>query len=152
MRIMQLPKLGASAMLEGTAARPFPPMSDDVAAIRDLIATWLAAGKSGDTEAVLSLIHDDALFHVPGAQPFGKAGFASASEQMKNVRMEGESQVLEIDVCGDTAWWRTHLTIVLTPPKGQPVRRTGYALSILRKSPGGKWQLFRDANMLTIQN
>ncbi|MDE2474346.1 MAG: SgcJ/EcaC family oxidoreductase [Alphaproteobacteria bacterium] len=126
-------------------------MTDDEAAIRDLIATWLAAGKSGNTKAVLGLIHDDALFHVPGAEPFGKAAFASASEQMTNVRMEGESQVLEIEVCGDTAWCRTHLAIVVTPPAGQPVRRAGYTLSILRKSPAGKWQLFRDANMLAVQ-
>lgn len=126
-------------------------MTDDEAAIRDLIASWLAASKFGNTEAVLSLIHDDALFHVPGAEPFGKAAFASASDQMKNVRMEGESQVLEIEVCGDTAWCRTHLAIVVTPPSGQPVRRAGYTLSILRKSPAGNWQLFRDANMLAVR-
>lgn len=126
-------------------------MTDDEAAIRDLIAAWLAASKAGNTEAVLSLIHDDALFHVPGAEAFGKAAFASASEQMKNMRMEGESQVLEVQVCGDTAWCRTHLAIVATPPNGQPVRRAGYTLSILRKSPAGNWQLFRDANMLAVQ-
>jgi uncharacterized protein (TIGR02246 family) len=126
-------------------------MTSDEAAIRDLIATWLAASKAGDTETVLHLIDDDALFHVPGVQPFGKAAFASASEQMKNLRIEGESQVLEIEVCGDTAWCRTHLTMVVTPAGGQPIRRAGYTLSILRRSPAGKWQLFRDANMLAVQ-
>ena len=126
-------------------------MSDDEAAIRDLIANWLAASKAGNTEAVLNLIHADALFHVPGAPVFGKAAFAAASEQMKNLRIEGDSEVLEIEVCGDTAWCRTHLTIVVTPANGQPVRRAGYTLSILRKSPAGKWQLFRDANLLAVQ-
>lgn len=126
-------------------------MTDDETAIRDLIATWLAASKSGDTETVLSLIHDDVLFHVPGVPPFGKAAFASASEQMKNLRIEGESQVQEIEVCGNTAWCRTHLTMVVMPAGGQPVRRAGYTLSILRKSPSGKWQLFRDANLLAVQ-
>lgn len=150
MHIMQLRKVSASAMLTGLT-RPFPLMTDDETAIRDLIAAWLAASKSGNTEAVLSLIHDDALFQVPGAEPFGKAAFASASEQMKNMRIEGESQVLEIEVCGDTAWCRTHLAIVVIPPNGQQVRRAGYTLSILRKSPGGKWQLFRDANLLAIK-
>lgn len=126
-------------------------MTDDEAAIRDLIATWVAASKSGDTETVLSLIHDDALFHVPGVQPFGKVAFASASQQMRNLRFEGESEVLEVQVCGDTAWCRTQLKMTMTPPGGQPVRRAGYTLSILRKSPAGKWQLFRDANMLAVQ-
>ena len=126
-------------------------MTDDEASIRDLIATWLAASKSGDTETVLSLIHDDALFHVPGVPPFGKAAFAAASEQMKGLRIEGESEVLEIEVCGGTAWCRTHLSMVVTPASGQPVRRAGYTLSILRKSPAGKWQLYRDANLLAVQ-
>lgn len=126
-------------------------MTDDEAAIRDLIATWLKASKAGDTETVLSLIHDDALFHVPGAQPFGKAAFASASEQMKSLHIDGESEVLEIEVSRDTAWCRTHLRMVVTPQGGQPVRRAGYTLSVLRKSPEGKWQLFRDANLLAVQ-
>lgn len=126
-------------------------MTSDEAAIRDLIATWLTATKSGDTERVLSLIHDDALFHVPGSPPFGKTAFASASEQMKNLRIDGESQVLEIEVCGNTAWCRTSLTITVTPRDGKPVRRAGYTLTILRKSPAGQWQLFRDANLLAVQ-
>jgi uncharacterized protein (TIGR02246 family) len=126
-------------------------MTGDETAIRDLIATWRKASKAGDTETVLSLIHDQAVFHVPGAQPFGKAAFASASEQMKNVQIDGESQVLEIEVCGDTAWCRTHLSMVITPAGGQPVRRAGYTLSVLRKSPAGKWQLYCDANLLTVQ-
>lgn len=126
-------------------------MTDDEAAIRDLIATWLTASKAGNTKIVLGLIHDDALFHVPGAQPFGKAAFAAASEQMKNLRIDGESQVLEVEIFGDTAWCRTHLTIAVTPANGQPVRRAGYTLSIFRKSPAGKWQLFRDTNLLTVQ-
>lgn len=126
-------------------------MTDDEAAIRDLIANWLTASKAGNTETVLSLIHDDALFHVPGAEPFGKAAFESASEQMKNLRIEGDSQMLEVEVCGNTAWCRTLLTMTITPPDGQPVRRGGYTLSVLRKSPAGKWQLFRDANLLSVQ-
>ena len=120
----------------------------DEEAIRDLIALWLAASKSGDTATVLSLIHDDALFLVAGAQPFGRAAFAAATEQMKDLRFEGESEVLEVEICGRTAWCRTRLSITMTPPDGAPVRRSGYTLSVLRKSPEGKWQLFRDANLL----
>lgn len=138
-------------MLGGDAPNLFRPMTDDETAIRNLIAAWLAASKAGDTETVLSLIHDDALFHVPGAQPFGKVAFASASEQMKNLRIDGQSEVLEIEVRGDIAWSRTRLTMIITPPNGQPVRRAGYMLSILRKSSAGKWQLFRDANLLAVQ-
>jgi len=127
-------------------------MTEDEAAIRSVIATWIAASKTGDTETVLALIHDEALFHVSGVKPFGKTVFAAASGQMKDVAFEGESEVLEVEVCGHTAWCRTHLSVTVTPVGGKPVRRSGYTMSILRKSPDGKWQLFRDANLLTVEN
>jgi ketosteroid isomerase-like protein len=39
----------------------------------------------------------------------------------------------------------------MTPPEGEPVRRAGYTLTILRKEPSGKWVLARDANLLAVQ-
>ncbi len=45
-------------------------MADHAArAIRDLVATWMAASKAGDLETVLSLMTDDAIFVVPGQKP-----------------------------------------------------------------------------------
>src|SRR5262249_7864484 len=41
-------------------------MTDDERAIRELVATWMSASKAGDTETVLSLIADDAVFTVVG--------------------------------------------------------------------------------------
>jgi ketosteroid isomerase-like protein len=41
-------------------------MERDEQAIRDLIATWLAASKAGDTKTVLNLVADDVVFLVPG--------------------------------------------------------------------------------------
>jgi uncharacterized protein (TIGR02246 family) len=127
-------------------------MTEDESAIRNLIATWIAASKSGDMETVLDLIHDEALFHVPGVKPFGKAAFAAASGHMKDLAFEGESEVLEVEIRGMTAWCRTHLVVTTTPAGGKPVRRSGYTLSILRKTTAGKWQLYRDANLLTIES
>ena len=124
-------------------------MTEDERAIRNLIATWIAASKSSDTATVLGLMADDALFLVPGRKPFGKAAFAAASEQMKDIRFEGESDVLEIEICRDRAWCRTHLTVTMIPSDGKPVRQSGYTLSILRKESDGRWVLFRDANLLT---
>jgi ketosteroid isomerase-like protein len=51
-------------------------------------------------------------------------------------------------VLGDWAYLRNHLTVTLTPAGGEPVRRSGYTLTILRKQPSGNWVLFRDANLL----
>ena len=123
-------------------------MTDDERAIRSLIDTWMEASKAGDLKTVLSLMTDDVVFMVPGKEPFGKAEFAVTSEGMKNVRVEGQSEIKEPKVLGDWAYMRNHLRITVTPPNGQPMRRSGYTLTIVRKQPDGRWRLARDANLL----
>jgi uncharacterized protein (TIGR02246 family) len=126
-------------------------MTEDERAIRQLVSTWMAASQAGDTETVLSLMADDVVFMVPGQEPFGKEAFAAAARGMRNVRMEGTSDIRELTVLGDWAYLRNHLAVTVTPPGGQPVRRAGYTLTILRKTPAGQWLLARDANLMTTQ-
>lgn len=126
-------------------------MSPDERAIRDLVATWLSASQAGDTQTVLSLMADDALFMVPGREPFGKEAFAAASQGMAGIRMEGSSEIRELKIFGDWAYMRSYIQVTMTPPEGEPVRRAGYTLTILRKEPSGKWVLARDANLLAVQ-
>ena len=123
-------------------------MTDDERAIRELVDTWLAAGRTGDTEKVLSLMSDDVIFMVPGQPPFGKEIFAKASAAQKDVRIEGTSDIQEIKVLGDWAYLRNHISVRITPPGGTTMQRSGYTLSILRKLPAGNWVLVRDANLL----
>jgi uncharacterized protein (TIGR02246 family) len=127
-------------------------MSDDEKAIRQVVERWMSASKSGDIATVLSLMTDDAVFMVPGQEPFGKAAFAAASEQMRGVAMEGTSEVLELQVAGDLAFIRNRIEIVVTPPGGAAVRRAGYSLTVLRREADGQWRLARDANLVTLQN
>src|SRR4051812_47270822 len=103
-------------------------MTDDEHAIRDLVATWMAASKAGDTAKVLSLMADDVVFQVPGPEPFGKEAFAAMSQGMKGVRMEGLSDIRELRVLGDWAYLRNYIAITVTPPGGTPMRRAGYTL------------------------
>jgi len=126
-------------------------MSDDARAIRDLVATWMSASRAGDTPTVLGLMTDDVLFMVPGREPFGKQEFAAMSQGMKGVRVEGSSEIRELEVLGDWAYLRSYLQVSVTPPGGNSVKRTGYTLTILRKQPDGRWLLARDANLLTPQ-
>lgn len=123
-------------------------MHDDERAIRELVATWMAASKAGDVATVLGLMADDMLFIVPGREPFGKEEFAAASQSMKGMRFEGSFDIREIKVLGDWAYLRNYLTITMTPPGGEPMRRAGHTLSILRKESDGKWVLARDANLV----
>jgi len=126
-------------------------MTQDEQAIRELVATWMAASKRGDTETVLSLMADDVLFMVPGREPFGKEEVAAAARGMTDIRIEGTSEIQEIEVTGDRAYLRNRLTITVTPEGGEPLlRRSGYTLSILRKEKDGRWVLIRDANLLAV--
>ncbi|HYR85420.1 MAG TPA: SgcJ/EcaC family oxidoreductase [Terriglobia bacterium] len=124
-------------------------MKDDERAIRELVDKWLAASKADDVETVLTLMADDVVFMVPGREPFGKEVFAANARAMKNVVVEGESEIRELQILGNWAWMRNQLKVTMTPPGGKPMRRSGYTLTILRKNPDGRWVIARDANLLT---
>src|SRR5215469_10904850 len=125
-------------------------MTEDERAIRAVIETWLVASKAGDLPTVLDLMTEDVVFLVPGRKPFGKAEFAAASAGMKDVRMEGRSEIEELEILGGWAFMRCRLEIAITPPgAATPMRRGGYALTILRKEADGQWRLARDANLVT---
>jgi uncharacterized protein (TIGR02246 family) len=124
-------------------------MSDDEQAIRHLVDTWMDASRRGDTTAVLDLMTDDVLFMTPSREPFGKEAFLQFSEAMRDVRMEGRAEIQEIEVLGDRAWIRNHIDLTLIPAEGEPLRRSGHTLTILRKGSDGRWRLFRDANLVS---
>jgi len=124
-------------------------MTDDERSIRELVATWMQASQAGDVQTVLGLMADDAVFMVPGREPFGREAFAAMAESMKGMRIEGTNEIRELRVLGDWAYLRSFLRVTATTPDGEPMRRSGYTLTILRKEPNGKWVLARDANLLT---
>lgn len=124
-------------------------MSDDEQAIRHLVETWMTATKAGDTETVLGLMADDAVFIVPGHEPFGKQAFKAASEGQKDARLDGKNDIREIKVLGDWAYMRNYIDMTMMLPGGQIMRRSGYTLTILRKTADGRWLLARDANLLS---
>jgi len=112
----------------------------------------MLATETGDLGTVLGLMTDDVIFLVPGQQPFGKAEFASASTRMKDIKIESVSDIEEIQIAGDWAFLRSHIDMVVTPPSGGPVHRSGHTLTIMRKGDDGKWRLTRDANLLTARS
>lgn len=124
-------------------------MTDDERAIRELLARWFDATKKGDTQTVLSLMTDDAIFMVPGREPFGKEAFRNTSDAMKGVRIDGTSDIRELRVIGDWAYMRTHIVVTMAAPGAAAVTRSGYTLTILRREGDGQWRLARDANLLT---
>ena len=124
-------------------------MSEDERAIRELVEMWMDASRRGDVATVLDLMTDDVLFLTPGREPFGKEAFKAASEAMRGAELGGWAEIEELQVLGDWAWIRNHIEMTVTPPNGEPMRRSGYTLTVLRKGTDGRWRLFRDANLVS---
>jgi uncharacterized protein (TIGR02246 family) len=126
-------------------------MGSDEQAIRELVDTWHRATRAGDVDRVLRLMADDVVFLVPGRPPMrGKDEFAKGLRTLlEHHRISSSSEIQEITVFGDWACCWNRLDVTVTPLQaGQPNRRTGHTLSVLRKQSDGAWVIFRDANML----
>jgi uncharacterized protein (TIGR02246 family) len=127
-------------------------MTEDERAIRDLVDTWMSASKAGDMKTVLSLVTDDVVFMLPGQEPFGKEAFAAMSARQQGMCIEATSDIVELQVLGKWAFMRNRIDVAVTPPGAtQPVERTGYTLTLLRKEADGRWRLARDANLVTAK-
>ncbi len=126
-------------------------MPSDEEQIRELVATWLRASKAGDTETVLSLVTDDVVFLIPGRPPMRRDEFAQAMRAQSGssgIKIDGTSEIEEVQVTGDWAFLWSRLRVVATPVDGSaPVERAGHTLTILRKE-NGRWLVARDANLL----
>lgn len=126
-------------------------MSEDEAAIRGLVAEWLAAMRRGDIATVLDLVTDDVVFlNAGGPAMEGRAAFAAAMSAFAGPaapRVDATSVVREVGLAGDWAYLWSDLTVRVTPPGGAPNESAGPALTILRKQ-AGRWRIARDANMV----
>lgn len=124
-------------------------MLDDENEIRNLISTWMAATKAGDSQTVLGLMADDVMFLVPGKPPFGKSEFAEMARAQSDasVEFDGRSRVREIKVLGDWAFVVNDLTVTIKAGINPEMTRSGHTLSIFTRRDG-KWLLARDANLL----
>lgn len=124
---------------------------NDEAAIREVVATWMRASQEGDLDTVLDLMTDDVVFTVAGREPFGKEVFAATSRGLDGVMIDGTNEIVELQVLGDWAFIRNRIAMTVTPPDGDPVKRSGYTLTLLQKGNDGRWRLARDANLLTTE-
>jgi uncharacterized protein (TIGR02246 family) len=125
-------------------------VSEDELAIRSVVAAWFDAIKRYDTQAVLDLMTDDALFMVTGQPPMTKVAFEAASKAQaaSKLSIEGVSDIQEIHVEGSMAYMVSHLSITVRPGgESAPFSKAGHTLTIFRKV-GGHWLLSRDANLL----
>jgi uncharacterized protein (TIGR02246 family) len=123
---------------------------EDEQAILDLMATWMRASAAGDLEAVLPLMAEDVVFLTAGQPPMRRADFVAGFQGLiKTHRIEGKSDVQEIQVSGDMAYCWSRLTVTMVPLEaGAAMVREGHVLTVLRRKPDGGWVIARDANLM----
>ena len=129
-------------------------MQDDAQKIRELIADWQRATAAEDLPQVLAMMAEDAVFLLPGQPPMrGRDAFAAAIRPaFDRFHIESTSNIHEIQVAGDWAWCWNQLKVTMSPKStGAPIRRSGYTLTVFRRNPDGRWVLFRDANLVTVE-
>lgn len=128
-------------------------MSSDEQAIRELIKTWMRESMAGNLDAILPLMAEDVVFLGPGRPPMcGRGAFAAAFRSAPaNLRFEMESDVREILISDNLASCWSQLSMTVSSPDGPAVKRSGPILTVFRKTAAGNWELFRDANMLTVE-
>ncbi len=126
-------------------------MQTDDQQIRALVATWMAATKSGDVETILGLMTEDAVFLIPGKPAMRKSEFAAAAKAQATgdaPTFDGASEIQEVQVFGDWAFMWSKLTVIATPPGGgAKSTRSGHTLTVFHRE-SGRWLLARDANLL----
>ena len=122
--------------------------SSDESSIRLLVKRWMEASSRGDIEGILELMSEDVVFMVPGREPFGKEEFAAILRAMNDAEVEGRAEIRELMLLGDWAWIRNYIEVTVRPQGGEPVHRSGYTLSILKKGSDGQWRLERDSNLV----
>ena len=123
--------------------------NSDAQQIRDLVAAWCRATEACDIETIKSFMDEDILFLTAGHEPFGADTFIQRfGSNVQQLCPSVSADVREIEIRGDLAFARTWLEVRITPPGSEPIKRTGYTLSIYRRRPGSTWKLWRDANLV----
>jgi uncharacterized protein (TIGR02246 family) len=124
-------------------------MKHDEQAIRQWFEEWMKATKEGDLQLARSLIADDAVFLVPGADRMDKESFASAATATDpNTDFELDCSIQEIQILGDYAWLWTKIALTMTDKSSRSRSlMAGHALSILKRQDGG-WVVIRDSNTM----
>jgi uncharacterized protein (TIGR02246 family) len=127
-------------------------MNADEQAIRSLVGQWHTATAAGDVEAVLRLMSEDVVFLVTGQPAMrGRSPFEKGLRGLlASHTVASTYEIQEVDVSGDLAYCWTVLDVRITSKTGGAARRTGSALTVLRRQANGSWVVVRDANLLAL--
>jgi uncharacterized protein (TIGR02246 family) len=125
-------------------------VTSDEQEIRGLVAEWARATQAGEVASINELMNEDVQFMTPGNEPFGREAFCRHFEKnVTTMQIEVRPEVREVHVSGDLAYAQVWIQLRVVAASGvEAVTRTGYALGVYRRRPGGHWKLWRDANLM----
>ncbi len=120
--------------------------SADIAAIRSIIQAWNAGWNTSNAAALASLFTDDAVL-MPQGQPamIGRESIAAAYRSVfEEVAVKGSGEILEIEVAGEWAFYRSTYQLTALPKAGgDPVHDAGKAVHILKRQRDNSWKIAR---------
>lgn len=127
---------------------PTPRIQEDEATIRRLVGPeWKAAWSSGDAAAVADFYAPDAVVFPAAAAPLaGPAAIEAAfGAVFRHFRVEGSSEIVELEIAGNWAYVRGTYTTRMRPKDGTGPGEDdrGAWLWIVKRQPDGAWKIHR---------
>src|SRR5256885_15333806 len=106
--------IGCAAQKDNVSAKK------DEQAVRQWFERWMKATKEGGLNLAKSLIADDAVFLVPGADRMDKASFAAAATASDpNTDFKLDCSIREIEILGDHACLWTKMSLTMTDKRSK---------------------------------
>ena len=124
-----------------------PSNEADIEAIRGVQNEYVRAMNSGDVDAWLETIGDDAVNLPPNhPQVTGKEAIRSyiVTSYFERFNMQLSISVQEVQILGDFAFTNGSFSLSLTPKDGgEVIEEKGKFIDIFKRQPGGSWKYYR---------
>ena len=134
-----LPACAPQAEIAGT--------EEDVEAIKRVNVDLMNAFNSGDVEAAVALVMDDAA-DLPPNRPaiMGKEAIRDfLQSDLDRFAMHFDDDVVEVEVDGDLAVMWSSYRVTLTPrDDGEPIESEGKWIKVLKRQSDGSWKFSRN--------
>jgi uncharacterized protein (TIGR02246 family) len=133
---------------KGTATNSTTPSDANEDAIRSALAARGSAISARDLPRILELITEDCVFIVPGRPPItGKDSVRTMYERMFEqygaTKIESQIEIQEVQIFGNTAFWRGADEKPDEGNRASAAKFAGYEMGLSRRGADGKWRVAR---------